>query len=325
MTTSSSIAKIPSGGGRIALSTHGGKAWFSELSATYPLKLLSPRISDDVAIVYALTYGGGLVAGDCIHLSVKVECGAKLVLLSQGSTKVFKTRLQQRLSSVQRSLDDTPMGTPSQSQITLQKMDFTISSNGALFLLPDPVTCFRSASYNQIQTFHIAKDTSLVLLDWVTSGRKSLGETWVFSRYYSVNEVVVEGKRIAKDVMLLEDDASESSLSRRLAEKLDPFSCYATLILRGSLVEKTIASLTARYQNISVMQQRIVEDILWSISPIGSDNDGVVIRVAGKETEDVKCWLSEALSPLEDIVGVDVYRMAFHLSYRLCMRANSEN
>lgn len=190
-------------------------------------------------------------------------------------------------------------------------MDFVISSNGALFLLPDPVTCFRSASYTQIQNFRIASDASLVVLDWVTSGRKSLGEDWVFSRYYSVNELMIEGKRVAKDVMLLEDETNPDT-SRRLAERLSPFSCYATLILRGPLIEGTIAHLAARYEDISVMQRRAPEDMLWSLSPIGSDKkDGMIVRVAGIETELVKGWLKDALSPLEEIIGVDIYRRAF--------------
>ncbi|KAE9408224.1 UreD-domain-containing protein [Gymnopus androsaceus JB14] len=299
--SSSSISRIHAGGGRIALSSHGGKAWFSELSATYPLKLLSPRLSENgVAIVYALTYGGGLVGGDRIHLSVEIESDTKLLLLSQGSTKVFKTRAQQRLASVQRSLDRTSLNVQS-SPTTLQKMDFVISSNGALFLLPDPVTCFRSASYTQIQNFRTASDASLVVLDWVTSGRKSLGEDWVFSRYYSVNELMIEEKRVAKDVMLLEDETNPDT-SRRLAERLSPFSCYATLILRGPLIEGTIAHLVSSTP----------EDIIWSLSPIGSDKkDGMIVRVAGIETELVKGWLKDALSTLEEIIGVDIYRRAF--------------
>jgi len=77
------LHKIHSGGGRITVSLHAGKAVISELSSTYPLKLLSPRIHDGTALVYLLTYGGGLVGGDQVDLVVKVEPGAKLVLLSQ--------------------------------------------------------------------------------------------------------------------------------------------------------------------------------------------------------------------------------------------------
>jgi urease accessory protein len=71
------------GSGRITVSVHGEKAVLSELSSTYPLKLLSPHVRDRTAIVYLLTYGGGLVGGDQVDLVVEVQPGTRLVLLSQ--------------------------------------------------------------------------------------------------------------------------------------------------------------------------------------------------------------------------------------------------
>lgn len=88
MTTLSStpISKLRAGTGRISVSLHGSSVFFPELSSTYPLKLLAPRISQHgVAVVYILTYGGGLVGGDHIALSVNTGPGAVLVLLSQVS------------------------------------------------------------------------------------------------------------------------------------------------------------------------------------------------------------------------------------------------
>lgn len=82
------VPKIPAGSGRIALRAQGRTVAFSELSAAYPLKLLSPRtIQDKVAVAYVLTYGGGLVGGDQLKLRVDVEDEAVLVLLSQVSRR----------------------------------------------------------------------------------------------------------------------------------------------------------------------------------------------------------------------------------------------
>ncbi len=80
---SSSVSKVSAGGGSIVVSMHAGKAVISELSSAYPLKLLSPYIHDRTALVYLMTYGGGLVGGDEIDLVVKVQPGAGLMLLSQ--------------------------------------------------------------------------------------------------------------------------------------------------------------------------------------------------------------------------------------------------
>ncbi|KZT05888.1 UreD-domain-containing protein [Laetiporus sulphureus 93-53] len=290
--------------GRIVLQMHGSEASFSELSSTYPLKLLSPRIEQrNVSVVYVMTYGGGLVGGDRIDLSVDVKAGATLVMLSQGSTKVFKTRPGQRPSA--RS-----QGTPSDA-ITTQVMNVTIEDGGALFQLPDPVTCFRSAKYNQLQIFRIKGNASAVILDSVTSGRRALGEEWVFARYHSMNEIWVDEERIAKDVMLLEEQDSASSMlaPRTLADTLRPYSCYATVIMYGPLVQDTIQRLSAEYAKIIVFRHALPPDLLWSFSPL-KNGRGCILRLAAKETEDIRTWLGEQLTAFQGIVGCDVYRKA---------------
>lgn len=190
-------------------------------------------------------------------------------------------------------------------------MYFTVSSGGGLFLLPDPVTCFRSASYSQIQTFNLAADASLVALDWITSGRKSRGEEWVFSRYYSVNEIVVDGKRVAKDVMLLENDEEGATTLpvRTLASKMGPYACYATLLLYGPQVQGVIGALTEEYGRISVFKTNAPAGLLWSLSAFG--DGGAVVRIAGKETEEVKRWIGAAVAAVQMVVGREVFQRAF--------------
>ncbi len=311
--------KIEQGHGRVVLHNHASGNVFSELAATYPLKLLAPRLpSQTVSIVYMLNYGGGLVGGDRICLHVEVHDAACLVILSQvshvhlsmvcillkydqGSTKVFKTRPGQRLSANNHVYP-----------ITAQSLTVRVAPASALFLLPDPVTCFRDAKYHQTQTFHLSKDSSAVLLDWLTSGRKSLGEEWVFSRYYSLNEVFVDNHRIAKDAMLLEERGPDASpLTRRsLADSLTPYSCYATVIIYGPLVRDVTRHLSEAYSVITVFKQLAPPSLLWSFSPICA-GEGCIVRVAASETEDVKHWLREALRDLEKTLGIDLYRKAF--------------
>ncbi len=83
-------SKLEQGHGRVVLHNDGNANVFSEMSATYPLKLLSPQLpSPDVSVVYMLSYGGGLVGGDRVQLDVEVYDGARLALLSQVSTSIL--------------------------------------------------------------------------------------------------------------------------------------------------------------------------------------------------------------------------------------------
>jgi urease accessory protein len=197
--------------------------------------------------------------------------------------------------------------------ITTQHMTFRVEPSGALFLLPDPVTCFQSASYNQKQTFHLSQDASLVLLDWMTSGRRTMGEDWAFSRYYSANEIWVDGRRIAKDVMLLEDKEVYPQAPRSLGERLAPYSCYAMVMLCGPLVQGVISEMIAQYDRISVLKTKSPPEMLWSLSPMVSEGGTrwAVVRAAGKETEMIKRWLGGTLAELQQVMGIDVYRRAF--------------
>lgn len=63
-------------------------------------------------------------------------------------------------------------------------------AEGALLaVLPDPVTCFAGARYSQRQSFLLAPGASLVLVDWLTCGRRALGEAWALASYESSNRV----------------------------------------------------------------------------------------------------------------------------------------
>lgn len=87
-----SSSRIEPGNGRVVLHNGGSGDVFSELAASYPLKVLSPQLSGlDVSIVYVLTYGGGLVGGDRTQLDVEVHDGTRLCLLSQVRTSWLLT------------------------------------------------------------------------------------------------------------------------------------------------------------------------------------------------------------------------------------------
>jgi urease accessory protein len=242
-----------------------------------------------------------------------------MAFMRQGSTKVFKARLGIRAAV------RTPNPTPSTTTTTRQRLDVSIAAGGALFLLPDPVTCFRAAVYHQVQTFHLAPGASAALLDWYTSGRRARGEEWAFTRYYSVNEVIVDGVRTARDVVLLEEEeedgggAESEDSSRRvlllprrtLADRMGPYACYATLLLYGPLVQGVVRSLEEKMEKTVVFRVREPLDVLWSLSAVHGKTDGRVVRVAGKETEDVKRWLCDALRGLVDVIGAEVYSKIF--------------
>lgn len=197
-----------------------GISGFQTASYQYPLKLISPRPLSyhRSAILWLLSYGGGLVAGDIIHLKIDVRPQAKACIVTQGYTKVFKS--------------------PTPDVVTEQNMTIKVDDGAAICLLPDPVQPFKDSVYEQNQIFKVAETGSVCMLDWVMQGRASRGENWSFTSWKGRNEIWQLGKDGAKDRLMIRDTvklAGEDLLlpDTPLRETMHQNGLFGTLILRG--------------------------------------------------------------------------------------------
>lgn len=214
---------------------------FSKLSFTYPLKLLPsnphrldvlhPDIEPDaptnikergdpseikkslsshqiapslVPLLFILTYGGGLLAGDCIDLTLRLDPYTRLTVTTQGSTKVYKntvssstsqqTNTGERLSEISSQKVTAPFKFPSFSDFdpkTVSKQDLhvTISNGAGLWIGPDPIQPFKRSRYAQKQVFEVERGGSIGLVDWVAEGRRARGESWLMDGWRGRNEI----------------------------------------------------------------------------------------------------------------------------------------
>jgi urease accessory protein len=203
----------------------GGGSGLEALTYQYPLKLISPSPSADQksTLVFLLSYGGGLVGGDQVDLSIAVHEGARLSLVTQGHTKIFKSA--------------------SPDIVTRQTLRVQVEDDAALCLLPDPVQPFEKSVYAQTQIFRLAPRASLCFLDWVTQGRSARGEDWSFVRWSGRNELWLRGSDdAAKDRLLVRDTVVLSGpdslvLGRPLKETMHKLGIFGTLILRGDAMK----------------------------------------------------------------------------------------
>lgn len=154
--------------GCVVVQHNGLRSYAAECFCTYPLRLIQQQSWLSCVSFSVLGFGGGMVAGDKIHLSADVRDGGVVWYAYQQShffpcfrfsTTSFKT---QGTNKVFKS----PEG-----QETIQRFDGIIERDGLLALTPDPTTCYESAVFCQQQSFKIADGGSLVLVDWFTSGR----------------------------------------------------------------------------------------------------------------------------------------------------------
>ncbi|PIA16196.1 UreD-domain-containing protein [Coemansia reversa NRRL 1564] len=282
-------------------------------TCAYPLKIISPQAYRAnksklyPAVSYLLSYGGGIVHGDRIHITIKVGEQCALLLLTQGSTKVFRKRV--RHQQIEYKEEDSE---------SYQTIEVKVEDESIVCLLPDPVTCFENARYNQRQIIRIVgKDEekknsgSVVLLDWVTSGRMSRGERWCFDKYFSINLVMFGDKLVIRDALLLEDGVGMGM------ERMDVF---AYLLLLGPLVVEVADALRAEHRDRRIgpslkrtESSTAKENVWWSVSEVDSNGVyGIAIRAASTNTDDLKCWIKTRLAPLQNILGDSAWSMYFN-------------
>ncbi|KAI3502427.1 hypothetical protein L1887_30496 [Cichorium endivia] len=274
--------------GKLVVGRVGGKSTVTRCFSKYPLKFIVPtkagRSVTDSVWIYTLTYGGGIVSGDCISFDLTIEDGCTAVLTTQASTKVYK--------SVGLKCSE-------------QTMEARIGSDAILVVIPDPVTCFSTARYSQKQVFKIVPNSSLLIVDWITSGRHESGEKWNFGLYKSTNHVYLDSKPVFLDTVLLENTSVSS-----IAERMQDYQVIAMVILLGPKLTKIQTQIQEDVKKMMSEQlhSKTKPSLIASCSPFGSKGTGVVVRIAATTTESVYRFLHHQLADMEPILGLCPYQ-----------------
>ena len=198
------------GAGFVELRDVAGKTAITRCRADSPLRLLTPSDGASTARLIAGTYGGGLVGGDAIELTVDAGVGTRCLLGTQASTKIYRSA-----------------GAGCTQHLTVSAADDAIIAS-----LPDPVVCFAGSRYVQGQRFDLSAGSSLVALDWFTSGRAARGERWAMNHYASRTEIIVSGRCVFLDRVELDPDDGEIGGAMRMGR----VNCFATVVMVGPAV-----------------------------------------------------------------------------------------
>ncbi|KAK8629827.1 hypothetical protein V6N13_078652 [Hibiscus sabdariffa] len=280
--------------GKVVVEKVRGKSTVTRSFSKYPLKLIFPRkvgpSQTDAVWIYTLTYGGGIVSGDSISVEFTIGDGCTAVLTTQSSTKVYKS-----------------LGSKSSDQV----LEARIGSGALFVVIPDPVTCFSTARYSQKQVFRVVSDSSLVIVDWFTSGRHASGEKWDFELYRSTNHIFVEGNQpVFLDTVVLEQGSPVS-----IAERMHDYQVIAMVIIYGpklkhvqDQVQENVKRLMSRQLHIpSSAKTNSDPAFIASCSVFGPKGMGVVVRIASTTTESVYKFLHHQLAGMQTLLGVSPY------------------
>ncbi|XP_027185176.1 urease accessory protein D-like isoform X3 [Coffea eugenioides] len=209
-----------------------------------------------------------------------------------------------------------------ESKCSEQVLEARIGSDALLAVIPDPVTCFSTAKYSQTQVFKVFPSSSLLIVDWITSGRYGRGEKWDFELYKSTNNIFLDADEpLFLDTILLEQGRYSS-----IAERMQDYQVIAMVILLGPKLKFIQDQIQENVKNLMSQQLRIpsgssgrygdIDDnpfftrpsFLASCSVFGPKGRGVVVRIAAMTTESVYSFLQCQLSGLDSLLGVAPYR-----------------
>ena len=340
------------GRGALEVGRSGGRSSATRLFHRYPLRLIVPKRvtagSDaDCVWCYSVTFGGGLVAGDRSGMSADVAEGRTAVLATQGTTKVYKHAGKTVSDSENSTASDGEWAYSADDaktrRATLQALAARVAPGGLLASLPDPVQAFRGSRFRQTQKIALARDASLVVVDWIVAGRAAFdgggaggftsgrggglapsedpklrvegGERWRFESYASETEVLLDGAVYAVESASLR---GEDPGGGTLAERMGATHALATAIIAGpraAAAARRAREVTAPI--VEAMARGAARGVAggleggWMLASVsdtpatGADAEatGVILRLAGPDTDAVYAVLREALAPLEDEIG----------------------
>jgi urease accessory protein len=220
--------------------------------------------------VFTSTFGGGLVDRDHISMEIDIGAGAMALVSTQASTKVYRSR-----------------------HGTVSTVHARIASGALLALLPDPVVCFANARYRQEQRFDLADDANLVVVDWMTAGRRAAGERWLFDEYVARLFVSHGRRRLVHDVLALR--AEDGDVSSRLGR----YDVVAIAVMVGPAIAAEAGRIVTQLGAAPIVR---CADQLIAASPIAG---GGVVRVAGRSVEQVAAVLRAHLGFVRTLLGDD--------------------
>lgn len=261
------------GTSRLAFARNGDNTVITRVLARSPAKLIATRGRGTTSWVYAATLGGGFVGGDQLDTTIEVGPGARALLTTQASTKVY--------------------GSPRRST---QRITAEIGDDALLAVVPDPVVCYASADFSSVQRYTLADSASLVMVDWITSGRHASGERWAFSRYESRFDISRGGSPVFFDGVVLSPGLDP------IAARMSRFDVLLTAVVTGPL---TAAAGNAMLADIA--SQPIVANSNCVVSASRLRDTGVLVRIAGSGVEAVGLALRRLLSFVSPLVGDDLW------------------
>ena len=265
----------------VAASRVRGRSRLTSCLAIAPLKILSPQTEADYSTAVLSSYGGGLVAGDCVRLRVHCGRAAKLFLGTQAFTKVYKA---------------------ADGQVARQELAGRVEAGACVVSLPDPVVPYADSAFVQEQVWRLDAGASLILLDGGTAGRGARGERFHYRSYTSNISIYLESELVLAERLRWQPQQPPDRIGA-----FGPYTAFANAFIVGDPARAAVGEVLRRVLAPLLADQRRGATLVSLAEP----RPGVLaLRALGRtygDLEEVLHALATAVS-LPQVLGENPLR-----------------
>jgi urease accessory protein len=259
-----------SGSGALRFFAREGKTSIGAARAKSPLRLIPTR-GGSSAWVFTTTFGGGLVDGDAIDLSIEVEPSARALLTTQASTKIHRS-----------------------ANGTTSSLRARVDRDALLAIVSDPIVAYADSRYAQKTAIDL-RGGSLAYVDVLSAGRVARGERWAFSRLSSELSIAREGEAMLRDALVLDPRQGD------LGERMGRFDAIATLVLAGPLLTGARARIVEDVRSTRPARGDVV------VESANSRDDVLLLRIASVDVATMQARVRDRLRETLALLSIDPF------------------
>ena len=239
--------------------------------ASYPWRLSGVFRLDTAelhrAYLYITNTSPGLLAGDNLGLSLRLEAGASLYLTDQAATKVHAMPIAGTKAIVESKIE--------------------LAAGASLEFVPEPLILFADAALEQTTRIQLHEGAELFWSEIMLPGRLARGECYQFRHYFNRLEITTNpGELWFRDNTHLEG-------KRNLFKHSELFSSKP--VLANLIVVQPQIDLEVLSKNLENLEAANCPDLIVASSVL-PESKGLLVRAMASKTLGIKKYLKYALN-----------------------------
>ena len=208
-----------------------------------------PLNNEDTLCYFLIAMGGGLTEGETYMTKIKLDPNSRVILSTQAPTYIFKCE---------------------NHHTTTQYTDIKLAKNSILEYVPDDVIPYRDAKYDQVNTVHMAKGSTLIYTDGVTAGWSPDGKLFQYTDVHMRLQIYYDGSLVYNDNLILDPQMYELA-DLGLFESSEN---YTSLVAVDERIDEDF---------VHAMQQAMQDKVHMNMGVSKLEGPALVMRVLGPD------------------------------------------